>query len=397
MHRGKFGANKFSPATQRQRVLAGGLVLVTLGIMAAAHLPGLGSSKFAGNNKSEQPSIPFDQNISETSEAIFSDDKALYSYVKKFGPKKTVLALHNLEAKLGDCHTSAHKAGRFSYDIYAEQAFKDGSAECHAGLYHGATEAYFKKNGTANLAQNLQTICSYGGNDFFSHQCLHGVGHGLMAWTGYELPDALQNCDKLPSQQSSCYTGVFMENIVGGLAEEATEQQKQELGGHFTKYLSDDPQYPCNAVDEKYKGSCYFMQTSRTIKLFDGDFAKVAAACQGAPAAHQFNCFSSMGRDIGSVHRTDDSKAIAMCGYATAGEMRIGCLNGAVQDSFWDPSGQDVALAFCAKLSEEPQKKNCYDTIFERGDFLLEDGARPAFCGKAETPYRADCRRKLRL
>jgi hypothetical protein len=370
-------------------------VLITLGVMLAAQLPWVKSSRLAALNKSGQQSLRYDKNISETSQTIFGDDSALYSYVKKFGPKKTVLALHQLSSQLGDCHASAHKAGRYSYELYGEQAFKDGSAECHSGLYHGATEAYFKQNGTANLAQNLQAICSYGNNNFFSHQCLHGIGHGLMAWTSYELPEALQNCDKLPERQESCYTGVFMENIVGGLAEEATDQQKQELGGHFTKYLSDDPQYPCNAVAEKYQSSCYFMQTSRTIQIFNSDFAKVADACRKALAQHQYSCFSSMGRDVGAVYRADSAQAISTCGHAPAGNMRIGCLNGAVQDSFWDPSGQDKAVNFCKLLTDGNQKSGCYQTIVDRATDLLDVAAKPVFCGQVEAAYQPDCRRKL--
>ncbi len=54
-----------------------------------------------------------------------------------------------------------------------------------------------------------------GGSDFIAYQCVHGLGHGLMIYTGYDLPLALATCDKLATSwdQTSCTGGVFMENL----------------------------------------------------------------------------------------------------------------------------------------------------------------------------------------
>lgn len=66
-----------------------------------------------------------------------------------------------------------------------------------------------------------------------------------MAWTSYELIDALELCDRLEdsTNQRFCYSGDFMENIVGGLA---------GTMGHYTEFVSDDPHFPCNILEEKY-------------------------------------------------------------------------------------------------------------------------------------------------
>jgi hypothetical protein len=361
------------------------LLLIT-GILAAVPLAGLGAKTLLFK---AQPSI--DTN----SQDIFKDEAALKLYVQQYGPQKTIKQLHELSATFGNCHDVAHKAGNLAFEIFGDRAFKEGGAECHSGLYHGATEAYFKKFGTAKLGENLKTLCSYGGNDFFNHQCFHGIGHGLMAWTNYELIEALETCDMLDQLRDSCYTGVFMENIVGGLAK---EQRGQPGGGHFTKYLNDDPQYPCTVVDVKYRSSCYFLQTSRMMQLLNYEFAQVAKACNAAESSYHYVCFSSLGRDIGAVNRKNPSNAIQACSQAPAGQLRIGCLGGAVQDYFWDPSGQDSAIAFCQLLTESAEKSACYSTIFQRASDLLTDrSARDAFCAKPETAHQTDCRRLLRL
>lgn len=331
----------------------------------------------------------FSEPIAISSQEIFNDDAALRSYVKKFGPKQTVGQLSALASTFGSCHDPAHKAGRFAYEIFGDKAFKECSSECHSGCYHGATEAFFREKGTVDLQNNVATLCNSELNLFFSHQCVHGIGHGLMAWTNYEIFEALKDCELLPQRQDSCWTGVFMENIVGGLA---------GRDGHFTKYLNGDPHYPCSAVPEKYKWACYFLQTSRMVQLFNGDFSRVAQACSAAPKPYQPSCFLSMGRDVGGTHRDEPASAIAQCSFVPVGEMRQACLSGAVQDSFWDPSGQNNALSFCQQLPNAVEKGSCYRTIFNRAiDVFPSKKERELFCGKAESAYKSECKREMLL
>ncbi|TSC75512.1 MAG: hypothetical protein G01um101430_354 [Parcubacteria group bacterium Gr01-1014_30] len=330
--------------------------------------------------ESRNPKVEF---ISRDSTEIFTDTTALKFYIQNYGAAATVQQLNALSSSFGSCHDQAHKAGRITYELGGDRAFRECGAECHSGCYHGATEAYFREKGTANLAAGLKTLCSSELNPFFSHQCIHGIGHGLMAWANYEIFDALLACDLLPERQDSCWTGVFMENIVGGLGKES---------GHYTSYLSDDPHHPCDIVDEKYKGSCYFLQTSRMVQLFNGDFKKVATSCLEAPVRYQRDCFQSMGRDVGGSARKNPSRAIELCRLAPKGSLRNDCLGGAVQDSFWDPTGQDDALSFCRLLTEKDEKDLCYGVIFQRApEVLTSKEELEKFCSKAESDYQTLC------
>ena len=335
----------------------------------------------------EEPARVYDDTIPESAPVIFHDDGALYSYVRKYGAAKTIQYLHELQSDFGDCHSTAHSAGRFAYEVFESQAFQTCSAECHSGCYHGATEAYFRDHGTANLADDLAIICSSSLNPFFSHQCFHGVGHGLMAFSDYELFEALTNCDLLTEGVESCYSGVYMENVVGGLSPTI---------GHFTDYLSDDPHFPCNIVPDKYKNACYFYQTSRMVQLFGGDFSKVAGACADADERYQQACFESMGRDVGGMNLDNNVEAISDCQTIPAGDPRIWCLNGAVQNTFWDPAGQDVALDFCSRLDVPSEKQSCFDTIFQRAPLVIEAEADlEAFCLMADEDYQGVCLQEI--
>ena len=362
------------------------VTVFTAGVLFAA--TGVTATTPPSEPSSEEQTAP---SVPPASPGILSDRVALESYIRAYGIKKTMVELHGLSVTHGSCHNAAHHAGHIAYELFGEQSFRECSAECHSGCYHGATEAYFHKNGIANLKKHLALLCNKELNGFFTHQCLHGIGHGLMAWTDYDLPQALKSCDLLDRGQDSCWTGVFMENIVAKLGEKKAR---------VTKYLSNDPAYPCNdpKLDERYRGSCWFLQTSRMLQLFGTNFAKVAAVCAKAPASYQYLCFGSMGREVGGKFRGNPKGAIMACTNAPLGTMREACLMGAVQDSFWDPRGQDAALGFCKLLSDPKEERACYGTIFRRAREVLSGApALQSFCAKVERAYQEECRTKRTL
>ena len=236
-----------------------------------------------------------------------------------------------------------------------------------------------------NLESDVAAICDGTPNRFFRHQCVHGVGHGLMAWATYEMPDALPLCDNLEERvdRLSCYSGIFMENVVGGLS---------GAMGHYTEYLSDDPHFPCNILDDKYVAPCYYYQSSRMLVLSNYDYAKVAQECANAPPTAQRECFLSFGRDIGNITRGQPATAIELCSHSSRSDHRVSCLEGTAQDRFWDISSADDALDLCYLLQEDYEKGACYWTIINRAKnpFATASGL-DGFCLKVEEPYRAWC------
>lgn len=318
---------------------------------------------------------------------LFADDALLIQFMKRYGPEQTVRLLSEGEAHVpGDCHQRAHVLGRAAFEEFGAAAFALSGHECQAGSFHGATEALFAIRGTANLEQDVATICGGASNAFVRHQCIHGVGHGLMAWTTYEIHDALDLCDRMPTplDQASCHSGVFMENVVGGLS---------GAMGHTTQYLrNDDPHFPCDVVAERYVPACYFFQTSHMLVVFERDFSKVAQACTETPQEARIHCFLSYGRDVGSATRGDPFGAIQLCDHAPPGPSRVACIEGAVQDRFWEASGADEALAMCAMLFETAEKDACYSMIIGRArDVFSDPEAFDGFCAKVAPSHRSMC------
>ena len=322
---------------------------------------------------------------------LLVDDELVKEYLRKFGPAHTASLIADAGKRTNViCHDRAHDVGRFAYEMYGAVAFAISSHECEAGAYHGATEALFQRRGTANLEADVEIICGDTDVFFYRLQCLHGVGHGLMAWTSYELFDALDLCDNLAKDrdQRACYSGVFMENVVGGLSGNM---------GHFTNYVSEDAHYPCNALDDRYVGPCYLFHSTRMLTLFEYDYGKVSGECSVVPEFAVDDCFDSFGRDIAAITLGDPGGAIEMCGsHVPDLRNRIFCLQGTLQARFWETSKADEALSLCGMLKDDLEERSaCYWMLIIRAiELYRDDNQYLALCARLEEPFDAWCERR---
>ena len=297
------------------------------------------------------------------------DDDALADVLKVYGAAAVMNKL--LEETEGgsvfDCHQEAHQVGRMAYRVFGAKAFEEGDASCHSGYYHGAMEAFLSEEGTNNLAQNIAELCSIFSTQFGIFECLHGVGHGVLAYENYDLPTSLDACDQLDthSDARACYGGVFMENVVTG-------QGLGAIPGHETGWLSeDDPHFPCDAVGDSYgrRYDCYQMQTSWMLTLSGYDFATVAEQCLDAPEDMVSVCYKSYGRDAAGTTLRDPQKTLALCDLVPKnGRYYEQCVEGGVNViiDFWGPKLEEQANEFCAMVIDPSAQEHCYAIIDSR-------------------------------
>lgn len=323
-------------------------------------------------------------------ESILTDDDVMRRAVGSYGPVPTMNLLVELSKEQGvDCHNRAHQLGRMGYEAFGDEVLKLNLPECHSGFYHGAIEAYFKKNGTTGLKEKLSYICPKDLNTFFMHQCKHGLGHGLMAWSSYELHETLEYCGLIEDEEgrSSCRTGVFMENIIGSLDTSPEARSR----GHITKYISSDPLFPCTDVKDEYKRDCYFLQTDRMLALSKTGFSGIVDACDKAPEEYKDVCFGSMGRTVGGLTRGKAREALAACTLARRPSDRIWCIDGVAKDTLWDPSGQDYSLEFCSLVPHNEGRSECYKAIFFHAEFVLNSQQLEAYCKRVPAELQDQC------
>lgn len=282
------------------------------------------------------------------------------AFVAKY-PAKDALA--DLKARYEDgggaktfCHPLLHiigeKAGK-EYGSVAE-AYKHGETFCRSGYHHGVLEGLFGEDGDKLITQ-LDSLCAaVPGKERYSYDyfsCVHGIGHGLMAFFSHNLFESIAACERLSGgwEQITCSGGVFMENVISDVPEDPSR---------FLK--ADDLHYPCNAVPEAYRSQCYLMQTSYMLKVLGGDFEKAFAACRDA-GADGVSCFQSLGRDASGWSYGSIDAAVAYCAYGGNADERTQCLLGAAAD-FIQSYGEVAARALCA-TGEDGARVPCIELV----------------------------------
>jgi mono/diheme cytochrome c family protein len=309
----------------------------------------------------------------------------------KEGPQKALAVLATDDQKIAgvhsDCHQISHwvgHAGLLYYKNDAGTALSHGAMTCNSGYYHGVLQlalAGLPKNKVVKKSQHLCDAPAVNVDDFLLYQCVHGLGHGLMIYSGDDLPWSLDTCHKLLTDfdRISCTGGVFMQNL------------DTTMG--VSRYISNkNPLYPCNIVKERDKVYCYLMVTSRILTLDGFNWKKTAQWCRKAESGWVATCFQSMGRDASGATQYVAKNTLYLC--ADAGKNENECIYGASRDYANNYAGGDEASKLC-DLSPKRYRGYCYEGIGTiLGAINRDTSARKSACDKV-TPqrYRADCYR----
>ena len=306
------------------------------------------------------------------------------------GPRST-LALFDqrraVDKTVGaDCHRIAHMIGSAALAYFRgniAQAYSHGSASCASGYFHGILErAFVGVRSYAGLIHVARTLCRGAGvrrRGFLDYQCTHGLGHGLMIQTGYDLPTALAVCARLQTRwdEVSCAGGVFMEN-------------GSTVYGLRSKWLKDDdPIYPCRTVPVRDRASCYTRVTTQILRTNHFNWVHTAARCRAVQARWRLYCFRSYGRDAADSAIDNRTEIERLCYLATP-EARQ-CFYGAARvlaDRFAD-TREATALCTGARPRERP---GCFVGLGVVVGLLEPNNARRrAACARAAGPYERNC------
>jgi cytochrome c551/c552 len=307
------------------------------------------------------------------------------------GPKKALDLFEEKQrtdkAVEADCHRIAHWIGAASllyYDGSVAKALAAGRATCWSGYYHGVVERAFFGTSPAQLVEKTRSICR--GEDirrttFVAYQCVHGLGHGLMIHTGYDLPLALKTCNALDTawDDDSCESGVFMENISSSY-------------GIKSKWLHDnDLLYPCNTIAEKYKLYCYLIVTSRILEANGYNWEKTVKTCRRSDRGWVATCFQSLGRDASGNTRQDAPRILQIC--SLAGNMTRECVYGAARDVTSNDASPRRAKVLCETAAVE-YRAYCFEGIGTIvGGMHTYREERRAACRAVTRKYFVDCAR----
>ncbi len=302
-----------------------------------------------------------------------SDCDAQLCYEQAFGNvayykgPKVALALFAHEMAVNraieaGCHRIAHKIGSASLvrdHGNIPEAFAAGSSICWSGYYHGILErAFYGISTETGLIKAARRVCASPGlqrDQWLLYQCVHGLGHGLMISTGYDLPFALRVCDKLQTgwDQTSCTGGVYMENV--------NAANGTSIGFKTTWVKPYDLVYPCDAkVTKGHRLYCYLMVTSRILNANGYNWSATATICAHVEKQWVATCFQSYGRDADGTTRQNPARDIVLC--KLAGKWQGECIYGAVRDMTSNYAGGRQASVLCRQV-DAGLKGYCYQGI----------------------------------
>jgi hypothetical protein len=336
----------------------------------------------------------------EPDDTALEDCKGSYSClwqafgnVAYYSGPKAALALFDREIARdervrADCHRIAHTIGSAALarnEGSVARTFAQGGATCASGYYHGVLERAFSGATTrAQLVSRARSICAGAGlrrRSFLDYQCVHGLGHGLMIQTGYQLPVALSLCSKLqtPWDDVTCTGGVFMENV------------NTRFGFKSRWVEDDDPLYPCNVVATRYRSSCYLRASQRVLELNRSNWQETTATCKSVDDRWTRFCFRGYGRGAVGEAQYDARKVVRLC--ALAGEGEGDCYFGAAR-TVADGSGRNGVRRAAALCRSAPASRQaaCFSGLgVVIGLLQPTPEARAKACAEVTRLHAASC------
>lgn len=241
------------------------------------------------------------------------DPKASFDYLRNAIKEDTALAR--------ECHPLLHHIGHSAYKKYKDfnkaASYQDGL--CNSGYTHGAIEAHFMASD--DIQATLQTTCSAQDKVSFQQwQCYHGVGHGVMYFTGKDLSQSLSLCEGLPTDfaRDSCANGVFMERFI-----------IVSHSGSPASNTSTANTASCKEQIKKNKSDCYFYAPSAYLERNTNDYTGAFDDCSDAEKSYIGTCVYGVGGQAVKENITRPEVARDICKKAPKGYISS-CIEGAV-------------------------------------------------------------------
>lgn len=335
----------------------------------------------------------------------------LKEITQKNGPQAAIDILGMLQtnqkiSKGIDDHQLAHEFGRQTAKSYGYSA--QSFLLCPMSLYNGGCQHGFFETAlgqTQSTQEAVDLVCGSLNNTFsskFRFYCYHGVGHGVMMAQAYNLHASLSICDSLEdsSGQQGCWQGVFMENVNGGLKDQARD-------GVFS---DTDTLAPCNKMDGKYQHECFINHSAWLMKASANNITKAAKICLDAPQSQISTCSQSLGllttnpswqqSIVGASDQPDQVKiALELC-YQFPKDSQKDCFIGAVDNIANNDEIVNLekrALKFCRQV-QGWTKNQCYKQIgINITRQIVSPGEKEELCVKIEEVYQPDCRQGAQI
>lgn len=270
--------------------------------------------------------------------------------------------VQNNEMPLARQHFSAHVIGELIADSLGAEGVKVCDASFAFGCYHGLFGSIIARGGEGEVTRlNAACLAAYGP---LGTGCQHGIGHGILEYTGYaRLTDALALCGQTTETVPllGCSSGVFMEfnaPLTGPAG---------ELAPMDRSFNPEQPYYPCTAVPERYRASCYY-ELGGWLHRAVGEYEKVGTLCSALASSNRMHCFLGVGAMIAPVEGYEVEKAGARCDMFAASDRRA-CRAGVWWSFYQVPEFRNEADTACMYGDRQEQAACLHEGDLTRGRY----------------------------
>ncbi len=316
-----------------------------------------------------------------------------------------------------DLHLLGHVVGDELYKQKGVAGIADCTQEFRNACSHTIVIGALNEFGGEKALTLIRDACERapGGLGAYT-MCYHGLGHGVFAYYGYDLPKTVDFCRKTGTERyhdeefTQCVGGAVMELMGGGGHDRDRWLAARE------KYL--DPQHPLwpcssNVVPSEAKSYCYMYLTPRLLQLAGADlghpdpmtFPKAFSFCDVLPRTEQRlrdACYGGFGkefvplagaRDIRNVDNFSNEaydNVIIWCALSPAPDGRNACIQDALSSIFWGGENDpEASFRFCALVDNAAGQSACYaELASDVGRYLPE---RTDLCMRLPASHRGSC------
>lgn len=321
-----------------------------------------------------------------------------------------------------DTHLLGHAIGDILYAQEGVDGMKFCTHDFRNACSHTIVIGALLEYGT-DVKDLIREACKQapGGTGAYT-MCYHGLGHGVLAFNGYDLEKTSEMCRIFGTEvykdeeSSQCFGGAVMEIIGGGGHDRELWEVERERN-----LIAAEPLEICDReyLTEGQRRFCYVYITPFLLESVGADqgrpnpsdFASVFDICIGINKEHpelRSECFGGLGKEfIGIVAGRDfrDGIKITDEGYKTMQDWCslakdldgiISCQSSVTGSLYWGGEN-DIALplSFCAQ-SPADTRANCYGTLIDNVNRYVQDTAyRENACSLFPEDFVASCKEKL--
>ena len=248
-------------------------------------------------------------------------------------------------------HSLSHIIGEIVFKRLGIRGIALCTPDFGYGCYHGFAGSALQDRGLA-LVADLNDACESVKNPRVAFGCIHGIGHGILAYVGNEeLPRALEACVPLNdgvSDVGGCLGGIFMEYNYNTM--------RSLKGIDLRPYDIPHAYEPCaTQIPERFRAACYYEQPSWWRATFGGNnadtleqFKKVGRLCADIKGTSLRDiCFRGAGNVIGPRSEYRPTVMRELCSAMPSDGSQDSCLHEALNHLLQSDKGKTELRAMC--------------------------------------------------